>query len=130
MFKVGDKVKIKGSNLIRDLVYIHKYPTDGRVHYMLAYKGDVPIGYWEDDLILVESAPEVKKEEVKMLKVEVKETKKEVEPTFPCIRKDKVSGSLQLFWKKDGVGFPLTSRGCSCWEDTEPFIGTVTLTQE
>ena len=131
MFKVGDKVQIKSDQkFIHDVVYIHKEfkENGGRVHYMVAYKGDRPTGHWEQELILVESAPETEKEEVKMLKVGVKETK--VEPTFPCIRKDKVLGSLHLFWEKAGVGFPLTSRGCSWWEDTEPFTGTVTLTQE
>lgn len=128
MFKVGDKVKIKGSDLIRDLVHIHKYPADGRVHYLVAYKGDVPMGYWEDDLTLVEPAPETEKEATKM-KIEVKETTKAGEKKFPCIRKGKTTGNLYLFHQPT-YGYDLDTDTSSTWEHTVPFTGTVTLTQE
>lgn len=127
MFKVGDKVKTKDSDLDREVVYIHK--RDHRVHYLVAYKGDVPVGFFEDKLMLVESAPETKKEEVKMLKVEVKETIKEVTQKFPCIRKGKTTGKLYLFHSEQ-YGYCLENQTSSSWEHTEPFTGTVTLTQE
>ena len=134
MFKVGDKVKTNDSDLTREVVYIHK--RDHRVHYMVAYKGDVPVGFFEDKLMLVESAPETKKEEVKMLKVEVKETIKEVVQKFPCIRKGTLTGLLYLFhdpaqWGRSLSVNPSTWVPAEAqWSSTEPFTGTVTLTQE
>lgn len=132
MFKVGDKVQIKATpGFIREVVYIHEESKEngGRVHYMVAYKGDRPTGHWEQELILVESAPETEKEEVKMLKVEVKETTKAGEKKFPCIRKGKTTGNLYLF-HRPSYGYCLDNETSTTWEHTEPFTGTVTLTQE
>lgn len=91
--------------------------------------GGVEVSYWKGYFKLVESAPETEKEEVKMLKVEVKETTKAGEKKFPCIRKGKTTGNLYLFHQPT-YGYGLDTGTTSTWEHTEPFTGTVTLTQE
>lgn len=131
MFKAGDKVKLNRAGELQrfgcvkpDTVYIvdeYKYPN-------VAIK-DVGISYWKGYFELVESASEPKKEEVKILKVEVKETTKEVVQKFPCIRKGKTTGKLYLF-HSEKYGYCLENQTSSSWEHTEPFTGTVTLTQE
>jgi hypothetical protein len=126
MFKVGDKVKLKDRQFNQYYVYISPekvYEVDCAGETRIALKG-IKQGYY-----LAKEFELVEEEEVKMLKVEVKETTKEVTQKFPCIRKGKTTGKLYLF-HSEKYGYCLENQTFSSWEHTEPFTGTVTLTQE
>lgn len=60
--------------------------------------------------------------------VAVKNTKKDT-VTFPCIRQGMVTGQLYLFQTLEGIGIGLRS-GSSYFGNTDPWSGTVTITQD
>lgn len=126
MFNAGDKVKLKGRKYNQYPVYISPekvYEVDYVGETRITLKG-IKQGYY-----LAEEFELVEEEEVKMLKVEVKETTKEVVQKFPCIRKGIKTGDL-YFFPRDGAGYSLKYGISTSREHTESFTGTVTLTQE
>lgn len=131
MFKVGDKVKLSKAGELQNfkLVSPNTVYTVVKYEYPNVALWGVEVSYWKGYFKLVESAPETEKEEVKMLSVEVKETTKAGEKKFPCIRKGKTTGKLYLF-HGGNYGYGLENETTTSWEHTEPFTGTVTLTQE
>ena len=52
--KVGDKVLVCDCDLEHDVLYIHQAPGDNRVYYVVAYRGDSPSSYKENQLKKVE----------------------------------------------------------------------------
>lgn len=60
--------------------------------------------------------------------VAVKNTRKDDVP-FPCIREGMNSGRLYLFQTKEGLGIGLHD-GSSLFNNTRPWSGTVTITQD
>lgn len=126
MFKVGDKVKLskygesQGFGLISSGVEYLISEVCGRTLYLVGL--EVPYSYHNFELVKTE------KEATKM-KIEVKETTKAGEKKFPCIRKGKTTGNLYLFHQPT-YGYGLDTEVSSSWSSTEPFTGTVTLTQE
>ena len=50
--------------------------------------------------------------------------------TFPCLRLDKGTGSIFLFVSKDLLGWSVSSYEKAEHRSTEPFVGTITLTQD
>lgn len=131
MFKVGDRVKLNKAGELQnfELISPNTIYTVVKYEYPNVALGGVEVSYWKDYFKLAESAPETEKEEVKMLKVEVKETTKAGEKKFPCIRKGKTTGNLYLFHQPT-YGYGLDTEVSSSWSSSEPFTGTVTLTQE
>ena len=69
-----------------------------------------------------------KQKDAKMDYVAVKNTKKDA-VTFPCLREGGATGQLYLFQTREGLGIGLRG-GCSYFYNTQPWMGTVTITQD
>lgn len=132
MFKVGDKVKLNDKGVAMKYLHIKSNQTYEVIGFdsggYVKFK-DVYPTYWAT--YDVDYFKLVEEKEMKKIKFDINPSIKETKKTFPCIRAGKTTGKLYYFVNSYASGYPLYDDGsATSFENTEPWTGTVTITQD
>ena len=132
MFKIGDKVTLNDKGVAMKYTYVKA----NQIYEVIGFESSDflklknvfethSISYSEKFFNLVEE------KEMKKIKFDINPSIKEANKTFPCVREGKTTGRLYYFMNSYEDGYPLyTGGGRTAFENTKPWVGKVTITQD